>query len=184
MNLSREGEIAYERLKSFHEQLTQLRLKENYYAYLYEYIEDRNDPHTIIALTLPDPNDQLLIAAVQELQLMYEDRESLDISVNTNNPGLESINERIIGVRLRILEIVKGLIKNNQLTLEQVGTEEKAIISQLKTLPLNVQQLLNIKRKYDLYNQFYTFLFGKKSGSRDSESLYNLQCSHLRSGAT
>ncbi len=82
-----------------------------------------------------------------------------------NNPGLENINERIRAVRLRILEIINGLIENNRLTLEQLKTEEEAIINQLKTLPLSEQQLLNITRKYDLYNQFYTYLLQKRAES-------------------
>jgi len=64
---------------------------------------------------------------------------------------------------MRIIEIVKGLIENNRLTQEQIQTEEQAIIVQLKTLPVNEQQLVNIKRKYDLYNQFYTFLLQKRA---------------------
>ena len=165
INLSREGEIAYERLKSFHEQRTQLRLKENYYAYLKKYIDERNDPQTIIAPTLVDAQDQVLIAAVTELQQLYEERENLDFSVMENNPGLANINNRIRAVRLRILEIINGLIENNELTLEQLATEEEAILNQLKTLPLSEQQLLNITRKYDLYNQFYTYLLQKRAES-------------------
>jgi len=163
INLSREGEIAYERLKNFHEQRTQLKMKENYYAYLKKYIEERNDPQTIIAPTLVDAQDQMLIQAVQELQNLYEERENLDFTVMQNNPGLENINERIRAVRLRILEITNGLIENNRLTFEQLETEEQAIMNQLKTLPLNEQQLLNITRKYDLYNQFYTYLLQKRA---------------------
>jgi len=163
INLSREGEIAYERLKSFNEQRTTLKLHENYYQYLKKYIEERNDPHTIIVPTLADEGDQLLIAAVRDLQELYKERETLELSVNPNNPGLESINERIKSIRNRIIEIVKGLIENNRLTQEQIQTEGQAIMDQLKTLPINEQQLLNIKRKYDLYNQFYTFLLQKRA---------------------
>lgn len=163
INLSREGEIAYERLKSFNEQRTKLKLQADYYEYLKRYIEERKDPYTIIAPTLAEEGDQLLIAAVRDLQELYKDRESLKLSVSNNNPGLESINERIIGLRIRIIEIVKGLIENNQLTQKQLQTEEQAIFDQLKTLPVNEQQLLNIKRKYDLYNQFYTFLLEKRA---------------------
>ncbi|MBN1186716.1 MAG: polysaccharide biosynthesis tyrosine autokinase [Bacteroidales bacterium] len=165
INLSREGEIAYERLKSFQEQRTQLELKENYYAYLKKYLNERNDPQTIIAPTILDANDQILIATVTELQGLYEERENLDISVMDNNPGLENINERIKAVRLRILEIINGLIENNSLTLKQLGTEEDAIINQLKTLPISEQQLLNITRRYDLYNEFYTYLLQKRAES-------------------
>lgn len=163
INLSREGEIAFEHLKGFHENKTELKLKENYYSYLKKYVEERNDPHTIITPTLSDANDQLLISAVMELQKLYEERENLDFSAAANNPGVENINIRIQGTRLRILEIIDGLMNNNTLTLEQINTEEKAIIDQLKSLPLNEQQLLNIKRKYDLYNQFYTFLLQKRA---------------------
>jgi tyrosine-protein kinase Etk/Wzc len=177
INLSRDGEMAYEQLKSFSAQRTQLKLKENYYAYLKKYIEERNDPQTIIAPTLADANDQLLIGAVQELQRLYEERENMDISVQLNNPGLESINARIQSIRLRIVEIVRGLIENNQLTMEQLNTEEKAIIEQLKKLPLNEQQLLNIKRKYDLYNQFYTFLLQKRAeaGIQKASTISNVR---------
>ena len=177
INLSREGEIAYERLKSFQEQRTRLKLQKNYYEYLKRYIEERKDPQTIIAPTLAEAGDQLLIGAVQELQQLYEQRENLDISVQSDNPGIENINQRIQSVRLRILEAIKGLIENNRLTREQIDTEEQAIIDQLKTLPINEQQLLNIKRKYDLYNQFYTFLLEKRAevGIQRASTISNMR---------
>ncbi len=165
INLSREGEMAYEQLKGFIDSKTQLRLKANYYSYLNKYVEARNDPQTIISPTLTDANDALLVGAVQKLQELYEERENLDFSVAANNPSVERINVRIQSTRLRILEIIEGLIDNNDLTLEQINTEERAVIEQLKSLPINEQQLLNIKRKYDLYNQFYTFLLQKRAES-------------------
>jgi tyrosine-protein kinase Etk/Wzc len=163
INLSREGEMAYEQLKGFIERKTQLRLKANYYSYLEKYVEERNDPQTIISPTLTDGNDALLVGAVQKLQELYEERENLNFSAAANNPSVESINARIQSTRLRIIEIIDGLMDNNVLTLEQLTTEEEAVIEQLKTLPINEQQLLNIKRKYDLYNQFYTFLLQKRA---------------------
>nr|MDA3821977.1 polysaccharide biosynthesis tyrosine autokinase [Bacteroidales bacterium] len=177
INLSREGEIAFERLKGFHENKTQLKLKENYYIYLKKYVEARNDPQTIITPTLSDANDQLLIGAVMELQKLYEERENLNFSAAASNPGVENINERINGTRIRILGIVDGLMDNNTLTLGQINTEEEAIMKQLKTLPLNEQQLLNIKRKYDLYNQFYTFLLQKRAeaGIQKASTISNIR---------
>ncbi len=177
INLSREGEMAYERLKSFTEQRTSLELMADYYKYLISYIEQRNDPQTIIAPTLVDERDQLLIAAVKDLQELYKERESLELSVNQNNPGIERINERISSARIRIVEIVNGLIENNRLTLEQIKTEEEGILYQLSNLPVNEQQLLNIKRKYDLYNQFYTFLLQKRAeaGIQKASTITNVR---------
>jgi len=101
INLSREGEMAYERLKSYQERKTQLKLKANYYTYLKNYVESRKDPQSIISPSLMDANDQMLIGTVQELQKLYEERENLDFSVAASNPGVESINDRIRSVRLR-----------------------------------------------------------------------------------
>jgi len=176
-NLSQQGEIAYNRLNTFHERRTQLKLQKNYYQYLQEYIDKRNDPETIIAPTLADENDRLLISTVQELQTLYEERESLDFTVMSNNPGLEAINDRIKGVRFRIQEIVRGLIENNRLIQEQLEIEENSILEQLKTLPINEQQLLSIKRKYDLYNQFYTYLLEKRAeaGIQKASTISNIR---------
>jgi len=157
--------MAYEQLQGFIDSKTQLRLKANYYSYLKKYVDARNDPHTIISPTMTDDNDALLLGAVKKLQELYEERENLDFSVAANNPSIESINARIQSTRLRILEIIEGLIDNNDLTLEQISIEEQAVIEQLKSLPISEQQLLNIKRKYDLYNQFYTFLLQKRAES-------------------
>jgi tyrosine-protein kinase Etk/Wzc len=177
INLSREGEMAYERLKSYQENKTQLKLEANYYSYLKEYVETRNDPQTIISPSLMNINDQLLIGTVLELQKLYEERENLDYSVGLNNPGIENINDRISSARLRILEIIGGLNDNNALTMKQINTEEEAVMNQLKTLPLSEQQLLNIKRKYDLYNQFYTFLLQKRAeaGIQKASTISNVR---------
>ncbi|MFH0759013.1 MAG: polysaccharide biosynthesis tyrosine autokinase [Bacteroidota bacterium] len=176
INLSREGEMAYDKLKSYYEQKTALKLKENYYRYLQSYVEERNDPKTLISPTLGNDNDQVLISAIQELQGLYESRENLDYAVQQANPGLGSINERISAARLRILEVIKGLIINNDLIMDQINTEEQAVLNQLKNLPLNEQQLLNIKRKYDLYNQFYTFLLQKRAeaGIQKASTISNI----------
>ena len=109
INLSREGEMAFEKLRRFHEQKTEIKLKENYYNYLQSYVEERNDPKTLISPSLADANDQVLTGAVQELQKLYETRENLDYTVQEDNPGLEIINERISAARLRIMEVIKGI---------------------------------------------------------------------------
>lgn len=177
IDLSRVGEIAYDRLKNFQEQKTRLKLKENYYNYLLDYINKRNDPQTIIAPSIAEVGDQILISTLQEMQGLYQERENLDFTALKNNPSLDNIDDRIKGLRNRLLEIVNGLIENTRLLLEQVEIEEKEIYNQLKTLPPSEQQLLNIKRKYDLYNQFYTFLLEKRAeaGIQKASTISNVR---------
>ncbi len=163
VDLSREGQMAYEKLKKFYDLKTQLKLKRNYYDYLKEYIENKRDPQAIISPTLVDATDLLLIEYVFGLQILYEDREQLAFSAEKDNPGLVHINARIQTARNKILEILDGLIHNNDLAWKQMDTEENQIEQHLLQLPASEQELINIQRKYEVNNQFYTFLLEKRA---------------------
>jgi capsular exopolysaccharide synthesis family protein len=163
VDLSREGQMAYDKLQKFYDQKTQLKLKRNYYVYLKEYIIKKRDPQAIISPTLVDANDQSLIDQVRSLQQLYEEREQLEFSAALENPGLVQINSRIQTSRNKILDILEGLINSNDLSWEQLNTEEKNIEQQLLQLPVSEQELLNIQRKYEVNKQFYTFLLEKRA---------------------
>jgi capsular exopolysaccharide synthesis family protein len=163
IDLRREGQIAFDKLQKFYEQKTQLSLKKNYYEYLKEYIFKKHDPQAIISPALVDVNDQVLISQVQNLQLLYEEREQLEFSVVPENPGLVQINSRIQTARDKILDILDGMIYSNDLAWQQINIEEKSIEQQLLQLPVSEQELLNIQRKYEVNNQFYTYLLEKRA---------------------
>lgn len=161
VDLSREGQMAYDKLQKYYDQKTQLKLKKNYFQYLKEYIINRHDPQAIIAPTLVDANDQLLIDQVRKLQQLYEDREQLEFSALLENPGMTQINSRIQTTRNKILDILDGLIHSNDLAWNQIDIEEQFVENQLLKLPVSEQELLNIQRKHDVNNQFYKFLLEK-----------------------
>jgi capsular exopolysaccharide synthesis family protein len=124
---------------------------------------NKRDPQAIIAPTLVDANDQLLVSQVQNLQQLYEEREQLEFSAALENPGLVQINSRIQTIRSKILDILDGLISSNDLSWKQIDTEEKSIEQQLLRLPVSEQELINIQRKYDVNKQFYTYLMEKRA---------------------
>jgi len=163
VDLSREGQMAYDKLQNFYNHKTQLTLKKNYYLYLKDYINKKRDPQAIISPTLVEINDQLLIDQVRSLQQLYEEREQLEFSASLENPGVAQINSRIQTVRLKILDILNGLIHSNELAWDQIDVEEKSVEEQLLQLPVSEQELLNIQRKHDVNNQFYKFLLEKRA---------------------
>ena len=177
VDLTREGQLVYNKLQKFYDQKTQLQLKKNYYEYLTEYITSKQDPQAIIAPTLVDANDQLLIEQVQNLQKLYESREQLSFSAETENPSLIQINIRIHSARDKILEILNGLIMNNQLAWQQIDIEEQQIEEQLLQLPVSEQELINIQRKYEIDSEFYTFLMQKRTeaGIQRASTISNIR---------
>jgi capsular exopolysaccharide synthesis family protein len=177
VDLSKEGQQAYDKLQNFYNQKTELKLKRNYYDYLVEYIESKRDPQAIISPILVDANDQLLINQVQNLQILYEDREMLAFSAATENPSIIQLNARIQTLRLTILEVIEGLIRNNELASQQLTIEEKLVEKQLLRLPASEQELLNIQRKHEVNNQFYTFLLqkGAEAGIQIASTVSNVR---------
>jgi len=177
VDLSQEGQQAYEKLQKFYDQKTQLSLKKNYYEYLKKYIDSKHDPQAIVAPILLDVNDQMLIAQVENLQKLYEEREMLSYSVEPENPGLIQINSRIQNSRNKILEVIDGLIQNNDLTRKQIEIEEEEIENELLQLPVSEQELLTIQRKYEVNNQFYTFLLQKRAeaGIQKASTVSNIR---------
>jgi len=69
------------------------------------------------------------------------------------------------------------MIKNNELALKQVDSEEKTINQRLLQLPISEQELLNIKRKHEVTNQFYTFLLEKQAeaGIQRASTISNIR---------
>jgi len=163
IDLSKEGQMAYEKLNSFFKQKNQLTFSKNYYNYLTDYIKSNSDPQAIITPTLIGSEDPLLMEQVQELQKLYNDRELYSFSASEKNLGLVQINSQIETAKEKLLQILDGLSRNNELMFNQIKTEENNIEKQLLTLPVNEQKLLNIERKYEVINQFYTFLLQKQA---------------------
>lgn len=163
VDLNQEGQQYYDKLKSFYEQQTQIKLKNNYYQYIKNYIENKRDPQAIVPPIIVDAQDQLLISRVESLKTFYDEREELSFSAEKDNPGIIHINSKIQTARDEILQFIDGLIHNNDLAWEQIEIEESAINQQLLNLPISEQELINYQRKYDVNNNFYTYLLQKRA---------------------
>jgi len=88
IDLSMEGQIAFEQLTRLADQKNQLVFKRNYYNYLKDYIETQSDPEAIITPTLVEADDPLLLDQVSVLQELYREKEQLLFSVEPGNPEL------------------------------------------------------------------------------------------------
>jgi capsular exopolysaccharide synthesis family protein len=176
VDISQEGKLAYDNLQSLYDQKTSLSLHKNYYEYLKEYIEKKLDPTAIISPILSDAQDQLLVDQVNNLQKLYIEREQLSFAAKENNPGLVQINAQIQSTRMKLLDILDGLIYNNTLANKQIDTQEKMIEQQLMRLPANTQALQNLQRKYDVNNKYYTFLLQRRAevGIQKASTISNI----------
>ncbi|MEF8984263.1 MAG: hypothetical protein V5A51_06700, partial [Bacteroidales bacterium] len=75
INLSKEGEMAFERLKNYHSQRTELEFKKRYYNYLQSYLENRNATGAIIAPPVIQEDGAVLTNLLNELRDLRQQRE-------------------------------------------------------------------------------------------------------------
>ncbi len=163
IDLSREGELAFEKLKRFNQDLTRIQFQQNYLNYLQKYVQERKDPQNLIMPSLAGMEESMVASLLQELKNLYLERNALKQTAQSGIPGLQQINEQILLIRDQLLEVIGQAKQSNNETLAQLNQEIQIVETQIQQLPNFERGLLNIQRKYDLNNKFYTFLLEKRA---------------------
>ena len=163
VNLSKEGSMAFERLKNYHSQKTEIEFKDRYYQYLENYLKDRDATGAIIAPPVMEQESPVLLNLMEELRSLRQKKEELDYYATQATPEVQQIEQQIRQIKMRIRENIEASLKNNQAVRDKFKQEITMIEQQIRQLPFKERALLNIQRKYDLLNKFYNFLLEKRA---------------------
>ena len=166
VDLSSKGNIALERLTDVENQKELLALNRKYYDYLAKYLQDAQDSiGMVIAPASVGVEDPTLTALILELNQLLSKRVNVELTAGENSFLLQNLNEQISSVKSRLRENVRNILANNSLSIEQIDQRILAMKGEISRLPKSERELLNIRRKFDLNNELYTFLLKKKSES-------------------
>ncbi len=176
IDLSYQGEFAYNQLESFYQQKLQIIMQNNYLEYLIGYLNKNKNPSELIAPALMQVNDPVLVESVGNLKEKQEERDRLSTIVEENSPNLAQLNAAILKEKQFVLEVAHELIETNRIAREQIELSEQNIENRLLELPGNEQELINIQRKYDVNNSVLTFLLEKRAevGIQKASTISNI----------
>ena len=100
-------------------------------------------------------------------------REVLSYTAQERNPTLISLTNEIEYTQKSLKENVDNLIANSNVELQNLNERQRAVNSQLSRLPKTEQDLIGIKRNFDLNNELYTFLLQRRAEAEIAKASNN-----------
>lgn len=163
MDLSKEAELISEKIGEIESSEAILKFKLEYYQNLLDYMGDAEKMGKIAAPSLVGIVDAALNAQVVKLGELYAKRSSLSQIAKDKNPSLVLLNEEIKSSLGILGENVKNLLSYTRTEYKALQSRKDEVSIRLAGLPETEQELINIKRRFDLNNELYTFLLKKRA---------------------
>ena len=163
VEISREGVLAQTKLEKIEDEKILHELQRDYYDYLRDYLNSKQEPEDIISPSVLGVTDQQIINLVQELNKVQVEKNQLSLNLSDNTLPVKQMEERLEGIRSALRDNVEGAIMN----LDNIISDERESIlmveAQIARLPGTEKQMINFQRKFDINNTVYTYLLEKRA---------------------
>ncbi len=161
VDLGQEAGLVMQRLEEVESQASMAQLRLDYYRNLNTYLNDASQMERVVAPSVVGITDPTLNALVIRLSELYNKRGIL--AKSGKNPGINLIDHEIQITRESLEENLSNLLSNTEIEMENLRQRKYRIDGQLATLPQTEQEMIDIKRSFDLNNELYTFLLQKRA---------------------
>lgn len=163
MDLSQEAGLIMDRMREVETSQSLASMRLDYYKNLLHYLGDAKQMEQMVAPSVVGITDPSLNAMVLSLGELYSKRNALALSVQEKNPTLIALDNEIIYTQQSLQENLKSLVSNAEVEIRNLEQNKNRINAQLSKLPKTEQNMVNIKRSFDLNNELYTFLLQKRA---------------------
>jgi capsular exopolysaccharide synthesis family protein len=163
VDLNQEAGLVVERLEQLDTEESTAQMQLEYYQNLRSYLGEADKMEQVVAPSVVGVTDPVLNSMVVKLSELYSQRSTLRFSVQEKNPSLLALENEISYTQETLEENLNNLIDNAQLQLNKLRERKSQMSSQLARLPKTEQDMINIKRQFDVNNDVYTFLLQKKA---------------------
>ena len=163
VDLTLEGTLVLQRLEKFEGEKNILGMQEQYYEYLLDYLESRDNSESIISPSVMGVTDPVLVKLVQEFALLQQKRKQIAFTVKDDLPQVQLMDKQIDDARAALRENVSSAINQLRLSIGNVNSRIAKVEKELGRLPGTERSLIGIQRKFDLNNSVYTFLLERRA---------------------
>ena len=163
VDMSQEGGIIVERLVELDTEKSTVQTHLDYYRNLQQYLNDTEKMKQVVAPSVVGIVDEALNNMVVRLSDLYSSREVISYTAHEKNPRLILIENEIDLVKRNLQENLKNLINNGIIQIQGLDRRIDKVNKQLTAYPKTEQEMMNMKRLFDLNNELYTFLLKKRA---------------------
>jgi tyrosine-protein kinase Etk/Wzc len=161
-----EGTSSYfSKVEETNKQLEDQRMQLNVLQLIQDYINDSKNATNLVpsSFTITDPTLGGLISAYNTAQL--ERKNMIDSQIPAENPKVKQKDDQLAILRKNILENIRNLRNVYNSFLDNTYRRNAVAESELRSLPVKQQNLIEIKRQLDNKLAIYNLLVGKREES-------------------
>lgn len=138
-----------------------LKLHETYLNYLTKYLKTNLADGAVIAPSSLGLNEPLLMAVVQQINQLYNQRSE----VTEKNMYYAKYTKQIETAKLTVLEVVKSMHASLEIEKNDFNKRYTAVNKEINELPKKELEMIAIERKYKMDDNYYTFFLQKRAES-------------------
>ncbi len=170
-DMSAEAQRLYSKLEAFEIQKAELLIRQNYFAYLDEYLgKGSADLDQIILPTSMGITDPILSGVLTRMIELQAQLQMYRTAEGMKNPLLMDRLEQLGKLKQDVVEAVRTLRSTDKIKMEFLQKQLQGTERQLSLLPASERQLIGVQRNYSLLENLYVFLMQKLSEASISEA--------------
>ncbi|MCU0458693.1 MAG: polysaccharide biosynthesis tyrosine autokinase [Bacteroidales bacterium] len=163
VDLTLEGTLVLEKLEKLEGEKNMLGLQEQYYEYLLEYLQARDEDNSIISPSVMGVTDPVLVKLVEDFSKIQQERKKIAFTVQDDLPQVQLMDQKLEDARRALRENVSSAISQLRLTMNTINGRIASAERDLGRLPGTERRLIGIQRKFDLNNSVYTYLLERRA---------------------
>lgn len=163
VDLSFQAQRLFEQTKELDNQKAQLKMKDDYFRYLINYLAQNRESGDLVAPSVMGIDDPLLNNLVLELNRMADQKIAMSGSGASANPYLATLESQIRSAKARLEENTQNLLNNNAMAMREVDKRLSSLMAEVRKLPQTERELLGIERRFKLNDNIYTYLLQRRA---------------------
>lgn len=162
-DLSKEGSLIQSRLERFENEKITVELQKQYFDYLKNYVDTREESGDIISPSLMGITDPEIGKLVEEFAAAQQQKKMFNFNYKETISTGGLIDDKIELARVSLRENLRNNLNNISIVLADVNRRIAGVEVELRKLPGTERRMINIQRKFDLNNTVYTYLLEKRA---------------------
>lgn len=163
MDLSYQGQRAFEQMSLVEGDRMQLEIQERYYNSILDYFEKNKDVGGIAPPSAANINDPIMNSLILDLHDLNSQRSNIMSNNAEKNLFLGQIDSKIRLQKQAIIENVRNNLNTLQLTKNELDYRSQKLSQEISRLPRTELNMVSMQRKFDVSDAIYTFLLQKRT---------------------
>lgn len=164
-SLNREGNLLMERTAEMQNKKVNYIVKDKYYTYLQDYLENNDNYGNLISPQAFGVKDPLISKLTENLLELQQERNYYEDLNAQSNPSYKKITSDIESIKKTILNSVKGVRTSNQVMMDNIDQRIREMEQNALEIPKAERDLLRLERLFKINDRVYKRLVEKKSES-------------------